>query len=138
MTADEVLAGFGGSPDFHVHQVDLVAETALVVAHDAETYRTASFLDGRALVPGTHAVWIPLSLLARAASAVRSRPLHFVWHTGHVGSTLLSRLLGEVNGVLSLREPLPLRGLADAADALGGVHSLLESIALREPPRDAV
>jgi len=35
---------------------------------------------------------------------------------GHVGSTLLSRLLDETGTVLSLREPLPLRALAEAFD----------------------
>ena len=53
------------------------------------------------------------------------RPLHFIFHTGHVGSTLLSRLLDETGAVLSLREPLPLRTLADAHDALGRPDSLL-------------
>ena len=55
----------------------------------------------------------------------RGHPVHFIFHTGHVGSTLVSRLLDETGSVLSLREPLPLRTLADAHDALGHVDSLL-------------
>jgi hypothetical protein len=51
--------------------------------------------------------------------------LHFIFHTGHVGSTLLSRLLDEYGAVLGLREPLPLRTLADAHDALASPESLL-------------
>jgi hypothetical protein len=35
---------------------------------------------------------------------------------GHVGSTLLSRLVEQCHGVLALREPLPLRTLASAQD----------------------
>jgi hypothetical protein len=46
-------------------------------------------------------------------------------HTGHVGSTLLSRLLDTAGAVLPLREPLPLRTLAEAADLLGQPESLL-------------
>ncbi len=54
-----------------------------------------------------------------------ARPLHFILHTGHVGSTLLSRLLDTTGSVLSLREPLPLRTLAEAHDVLGQPESLL-------------
>ena len=51
--------------------------------------------------------------------------MHFIFHTGHVGSTLLSRLLDDTGLVLGLREPLPLRTLADAYDSLGSADSLL-------------
>jgi hypothetical protein len=37
---------------------------------------------------------------------------HFIFHIGHVGSTLLSRLIGAQAQTLSLREPLVLRTLA--------------------------
>ncbi|HEY7006619.1 MAG TPA: hypothetical protein VH392_09075, partial [Sphingomicrobium sp.] len=36
----------------------------------------------------------------------------WIFHIGHVGSTLASRLLGELDGVLALREPRLLRDLA--------------------------
>ena len=36
----------------------------------------------------------------------------WIFHIGHVGSTLVSRLLGELPGVLALREPRLLRDLA--------------------------
>ena len=36
----------------------------------------------------------------------------WIFHIGHVGSTLVSRLLGEIEGVLSIREPRLLRDLA--------------------------
>jgi hypothetical protein len=42
-----------------------------------------------------------------------------------VGSTLVSRLLDETGAVLSLREPLPLRLLADAHDRVGKSDSLV-------------
>jgi hypothetical protein len=35
----------------------------------------------------------------------------WIFHIGHVGSTLIARLLGELNGVLSVREPRALRDL---------------------------
>ena len=64
----------------------------------------------------------------RCRGKARSRdrdPLHYILHTGHVGSTLLSRLLDTTGAVLSLREPLPLRTLAEASDVLGQPESLL-------------
>ena len=36
----------------------------------------------------------------------------WIFHIGHVGSTLVSRLLGELDGVLAIREPRLLRDLA--------------------------
>jgi hypothetical protein len=36
----------------------------------------------------------------------------WIFHIGHVGSTLVSRLLGELHGVLGVREPRILRDLA--------------------------
>ena len=65
------------------------------------------------------------SVLEAAAAIGERKPLHFIFHTGHVGSTLLSRLLDESGCVLSLREPLPLRTLADAHDVLELPESLL-------------
>src|SRR5262249_31486793 len=47
------------------------------------------------------------------------RPIHFIFHSGHVGSTLISRLIDEAPGVLGLREPATLRTLAAAHDKLG-------------------
>jgi hypothetical protein len=40
------------------------------------------------------------------------RDARWIFHIGHVGSTLVSRLLGELGGVLALREPRLLRDLA--------------------------
>ena len=106
--------------------VDLVRGLVLVIRLDARAYRAASFLDDRILGPSTEGAWIPGAAVTQAARQVaNAKPLHFVFHTGHVGSTLLSRLLDETGAVLGLREPLPLRTLADAHDVLGKSESLL-------------
>jgi hypothetical protein len=60
-----------------------------------------------------------------------ARPLHFIFHAGHVGSTLISRMLDEAGGVLGLREPLPLRTLAEAFDEIGASHTLADPERLR-------
>lgn len=120
------LARVPGSPDILVQKFDLSRNAALLVAINRKTYRTASFLDDRILTAGVQGAWVGHGRLAAASGAITNlRPLHFIFHTGHVGSTLISRLLEEAGGVLSLREPLLLRQIADAHDSVGKADSLL-------------
>jgi hypothetical protein len=96
---------------------DAARDAVFFVRLSQEGYRKASFLDDRVLVPGMESHWIPYADVESAMrDASDARPLHFIFHTGHVGSTLLSRLIEEVRGVLGLREPLPLRTLAELQD----------------------
>ncbi|HTS22618.1 MAG TPA: hypothetical protein VMN79_12515 [Casimicrobiaceae bacterium] len=124
--ADELLRRLPASPDAYLQKLDLVALTVLLVEFGAAQYRSASFLDDRILGPTTKGAWLPLDRIDEGSRrVVDPRPLHYIFHTGHVGSTLVSRVLDETGVVLSLREPLPLRTLADAHDALGRSDSLL-------------
>jgi hypothetical protein len=66
--------------------------------------------------PDTEALLCNLDELVAASIAVKAPPAGWIFHIGHVGSTLLSRLLGEMNGAFSIREPRSLRDLAAAAD----------------------
>jgi hypothetical protein len=126
--SEAVLSGLAASPDVYLQKVDLARESALLIQLSENAYRSASFLDDRILTPDVKGRWASLtSVLDAAAAIAESKPLHFVFHTGHVGSTLLSRLLDESGCVLSLREPLPLRTLADARDVLDQPESLLSS-----------
>jgi hypothetical protein len=74
-------------------------------------YRAASFLDQRLLSTHTEQVSEPLSV-ARSAAARLTPRSHYIFHTGHVGSTLISRLVGTHESLFSLREPALLRALA--------------------------
>ena len=122
----ELLARLPVSPDAYPQKLDLIRSLVLVIRIDAGTYRSASFLDDRILAPSTQGAWLPIAGVAEAASRIADpRLLHFIFHTGHVGSTLVSRLLDETGQVLPLREPLPLRNLAEAHDVLGQPESLL-------------
>ncbi len=105
-----------GSPAYYPHTFDAKADRVLLVRLSAADYRLSSFLDSRLLAPGMTAAWFDYVPLAVSARLILPRPLHVIFHTGHVGSTLLSRLLDEVPGVLGLREPYPLQTLADMAD----------------------
>lgn len=131
--ADELASRLPATPDVYPQKLDLVRGAVLLVAFDANAYRAASFLDDRILGPATRGAWVHAARASDAAArVVAPRPLHFIFHTGHVGSTLVSRLLDESGGVLGLREPLPLRTLAEAHDVLGRPEALLS-----EPHFDA-
>lgn len=72
-------------------------------------YRAASFLDQRMLGPNAEfrqSEWPAMPADAR-------RDADYIFHIGNVGSTLISRLLGELPTVLALREPLLLRTAAE-------------------------
>jgi hypothetical protein len=130
-TAEALLDRLPTSPDVYPQKLDIVREAVLLIALDAERYRAASFLDDRILTPATEGAWLPAASVAQAAlGASAGRPVHFIFHTGHVGSTLVSRLLDEAGGVLGLREPLPLRTLAEAHDEIGCPESLLAAAEL--------
>lgn len=90
---------------------DPARDALMFVRMDAAAYRAASFLDERTNLRGD---WVAGAAVEQALADARDvRALHFIFHAGHVGSTLLSRLLDEACGVLPLREPLPLRVIAE-------------------------
>jgi hypothetical protein len=133
-TAHDLVAALPDSPSSYPQKLDLVRACVLLIGFDEAAYRAASFLDDRILGPATPGVWLTLDrFIAAAQRATGGRPLHFVLHAGHVGSTLVSRLLDSTGTVLPLREPLPLRTLAEAADQLGSKDSLVD-----EPGFDAI
>jgi hypothetical protein len=124
--AEELLSQLSLSADAYPQKIDWARDAILVVALGRDVYRTASFLDDRILTPTMRGAWLARSKVDEAARhVVRPRPVHFIFHTGHVGSTLVSRLLDETGLVQPLREPLPLRSLAEASDVLGQAESLL-------------
>ena len=103
------------SPALFVHEIRPDKGVALVIEADRNFYRNAVFLDQRVLNQKSKGAWVPLDLLWRhvdAGSGGRIAPASFIFHTGHSGSTLISRLLDEVPNVLGIREPLPLRTMA--------------------------
>jgi hypothetical protein len=83
-----------------------------LIAMDGEAYRAASFLDDRMLQGPVDAQIMPWPEVESAVTGDPRSDARWIFHIGHVGSTLLSRLLGEIDGVLALREPRLLRDLA--------------------------
>lgn len=104
-------------PDFLPIKLDLVGRRALFVRLSAEQRAEASFLDERALQPHVEAYWAPMPLVAPGSTSGTGAAPDFIFHIGHCGSTLLSRLLHSWPELQVLREPLALRDIANSADA---------------------
>jgi hypothetical protein len=108
------------SPQTFLHGLDVGSDRASFVWLDREALRRASFLDERVLGGDVTSDW---RTLGEVEAAVRDAALdercHFIFHIGHVGSTLLSRLLDADTRLLGLREPLALRVLAQVHPSRG-------------------
>lgn len=122
----EAMANDAGS---FLQQMDLVRRRALFVRLSQSDLRAASFLDERLGLQGREGFWVPLQGIGEVASAIaRPAPVaDFIFHIGHCGSTLLSRLLDEDAGVVGLREPLVLRELAAAERELESTSARLST-----------
>ena len=104
------------------------ADTLRFVSLDEAAYREASFLDQRLLQLAPAQALVSAALAQNAAAQLRPR-LHYVFHIGHVGSTLLSRLIGARDSFFSLREPALLRVLAAGGAAVLPLPDLLAFLA---------
>ncbi|HZU50734.1 MAG TPA: hypothetical protein VE968_02540 [Sphingomicrobium sp.] len=85
-----------------------------LVAMDRESYRSASFLDDRLMQLPVDAQIITWPEIEAAVAGNLRTDARWIFHIGHVGSTLAARLLGEIDGVLAIREPRLLRDVAMA------------------------
>ncbi|MBS0275457.1 MAG: hypothetical protein JSR55_13975 [Proteobacteria bacterium] len=101
------------TPELFPFGLDVGSDSLTLLALSEADYAKASFLDGRLLKPGIQARTMPCASIQSAAAELDlMETCPFIFHIGHVGSTLLSRLLGRHEGVLALREPAILRTLA--------------------------
>ena len=98
-----------------IQALDPGTDVVRMVAMSREAYRGASFLDDRMLQLPVDACLVPWRTVAEATQLIRRRDSRWIFHLGHVGSTLVARLLGELPGVLSVREPRFLRDVAAMA-----------------------
>jgi len=98
------------TPDYLPFEMDPDSGRVALLRMTEADYRAASFLDQRILTPTSDirdASWAALTLPVDAR-----RDANYIFHIGNVGSTLISRLLGELEEVFALREPLLLRSFA--------------------------
>ncbi len=115
----EIFAALSGPPVWYPQQLNLIQDSVLFVETARADYERASFLDDRMLSAQMRGGWMPFAEIAKRISPAQAPPRGFIFHIGHCGSTLLSRLLDLAPGGFSLREPLPLRTLAEEHLALG-------------------
>jgi hypothetical protein len=129
LSLEQVRDGLLGDPSIYPQNLNLAREAVLFLRVSRPVLERASFLDDRILTPQTEGRWVRFAELAPWMNgAAPARPLHFIFHAGHVGSTLVSRLLDEAGAVLSLREPLTLRVLAEAADDADAPYALASTV----------
>jgi hypothetical protein len=92
--------------------LDPTAGMVRLIAMDREAYCAASFLDDRLLQTPVDAQIVAWPEVEEAMAGELRADARWIFHIGHVGSTLVARLLGELDGVLAVREPRLLRDLA--------------------------
>jgi hypothetical protein len=113
MNSHPFLAGLRTNPDFLLQDIDFRERRGLVIKISETAYRKTAFLDERVFSADTQGAWFPLeSLLQITAGLTITRSPHYISHIGHCGSTLISRLLGELPTIFSVREPVALLALA--------------------------
>jgi len=97
------------TPEWLPFQYDAAADRVDWLRMTEADYRAAAFLDQRVLRPDSEFRQSPWP----AMPADARRDADYIFHIGNVGSTLISRLLGELPTVFALREPLLLRTAAE-------------------------
>ncbi|HEX3395673.1 MAG TPA: hypothetical protein VHS76_03160 [Steroidobacteraceae bacterium] len=117
---DDLVEDLGRSPELFPYALDLPGDSVTFIRLKKSEFERASFLDARLLTPQTRHRALDW---ARLEAAIEAAGLHehcgFIFHIGHVGSTLLSRLIGTHDAVFSLREPAILRTFAQLDDERG-------------------
>jgi hypothetical protein len=118
---DGLSESLGRSPEFFPYWLDVHNDSVMFVRLSRADYDRASFLDARILTPrtvGQTMVW------GRVAASIKAAALpeccDFIFHIGHVGSTLLARLVGAHPGAFGVREPMILRTFAQLSSEPGG------------------
>lgn len=114
----------GRTPELFPFNLDAGTDTWDFIALTRADYQAASFLDQRVLAPHVQHLALRASQVTELTETERlAESCYFIFHIGHVGSTLLSRLIGAQAQTLALREPLVLRtlgqGYIDGTEAGG-------------------
>lgn len=122
MADDPFQRRFAADASLLPHMADLANDRVLIALVSEADYRAASFLDQRLLADRIGREWMAWDTLPDLGA--RAPSPHFIFHIGHVGSTLMSRLLGEVGNVLPLREPMLLRTLAQVSERIDRPESV--------------
>jgi len=110
--SNDLLQRLASDPNVLIHQIDAAQDRAALVAFTAEEIRAAAFLDQRALTPQSQGALVAWQDVAALAAKLPNAAPMMIFHIGHCGSTLISKLIEAAGGPRGLREPLPLRTFA--------------------------
>jgi hypothetical protein len=102
------------NPDLFPLVFDVFQDAVYFIRLTEARYAEASFLDQRVSQQGDDGGWAQWAPVAALAGRLDSES-DYIFHIGHVGSTLVSRLLGLSPRIFSLREPAVLRTLSQVA-----------------------
>jgi hypothetical protein len=117
-----LIENLGSDRCVYAHQINLLNDTVLLVQLTETDLTEHSFLDERIFRPDMKFEWVPWDQFEAQTASLPGEPPSYIFHIGHCGSTLLSRLLAAATGTSALREPLPLRTFAiDCADGNAGM-----------------
>ena len=107
-----LLGKLGRDPLVYVHQLDLLNDSVLLVQLNESELRNHSFLDQRIFRQDMPFEWVTWPGFEAVANTLPANAPSYIFHIGHCGSTLLSRLVAAATDTQALREPLPLRAIA--------------------------
>jgi hypothetical protein len=117
-----LIESFGLDHRVYAHQLNVLNDTVLLVQLSEAELSEHSFLDERIFRPDMKFEWAPWDQFEAQAASLPGEPPSYIFHIGHCGSTLLSRLVAAATSTQALREPLPLRTFAiDRADGTAGM-----------------
>ncbi len=107
---DRPAPTLGVSPESFPYDFDVRNDTVSFIRLNRADFDQASFLDARLLSPPTIGFSLPWHEVAAAVEQLDLRErCAYIFHIGHAGSTLTSRLVGAHAGAFALREPMILR-----------------------------
>lgn len=102
-------------------QYDAPTDQVMLARLARNVLQDAAFLDQRVLPQSSGNATVAFADFERAASALPPRMPNLIFHQGHCGSTLISRLIAAASGSHALREPIVFRVFAAIyADAAFG------------------
>lgn len=116
-----------GSAGYFVQDVDPAWNATLVHMTRAD-FQRSNFLDGRiSIQPTAERYKVPFAELNALLAPHPIGRADYIFHISHVGSTLVSKSLGVLPQLLSLREPMLLRWLADAKRTVGEAEGRMDA-----------
>lgn len=127
-----LVFGLTDSPEVYIHQFDFVADRVLVIRLPLEKRKSASFLDDRILGADVEGGWAEWAQIKDAVGNIPPAKPDFIFHIGHCGSTLISKLIEDASGCHTMREPVALRTFAHSVADDGNGVSMMSRADLSE------